>query len=155
MGLCENCLCYTLSTFPKIFLHKTPLPLPLCSAFCSFLPDQTPAEGSKIVKYGKPNPSQEECSAFDLDICPDLLLAGIAAAGAAALIALYVALTMNPNGRRKRRRSLDDEGHQFFSNTDLFLVGRFKFSNFGLQVATEEAFSPLASPVALVTLSTK
>ena len=127
MGLCENCLCYTLSTFPNIFLHKTPLPLPLCSALCSFLPDQTPAEGSKIVKYGKPNPSQEECSAFDLDICPDLLLAGIAAAGAAALIALYVALTMNPNGRRKRRRSLGDEGHQFFSNTDFFLVGRFKF----------------------------
>ena len=75
---------------------------------CSTIPgsyvisDLEGAEGQKNVKYGKPNPSQEQCDSLDLDICPDLLLAGIAAAGAAALVALYVALTMNPNGKRKR-----------------------------------------------------
>ena len=87
--------------------------------------DLDAAEGSTNVKYGKPNPAQEQCNALDLDICPDLLLAAIAAAGAAALVALYVALTMNPAGRRKRRRSLDYEGHEIFGNSDLFVVGRF------------------------------
>ena len=155
MGLCKNGLSYTLSTFPNIFLHKPPLRSPLCSTLCSFLPDQTPAEGSDIVYFGKPNPAQEQCDSLDLDICPDLLLAAIAAAGAVAFVALYVALTMNTAGRRRRRRSQDDEGHGFFTDTNLFLVGRFKFPyHHGLQVATEEALSPLAPPVTLLTLST-
>ena len=128
MGLCKTHLRYTHSALLNIFLHTPPLRSSLCLVLCSFLPDQVPAEGSTVVDYGKPNPSQEQCDALDLDICPDLLLAGIAAAGAAALLALYVALTMNPAGRRKRRRSLDDEGQEFFNNNDLFLVGRFKFS---------------------------
>ena len=81
----------------------------LCGSYVTT--DLDASAGSKNVKYGKPNPSQEQCNALDLDICPDLLLAAIAAAGAAALVALYVALTMNPNGRRKRRRSLDDKSN--------------------------------------------
>ena len=110
----------------NIFLPKPPLHLPLCSTLCRFLFDQYPAEGSDTVYFGKPNPSQEQCDALDLDICPDLLLAAIAAAGAAALLALYIALTMQMFGRRKKRSSplidLKEVG------TDVLLAGRFKFS---------------------------
>ena len=115
----------------------------------SYIPtDLEGAEGSTNVKYGKPNPAQEQCGSLDLDICPDVLLAAIAAAGAAALVALYVALTMQANGRRKRRRSLDHKDQEFFSQSDIFLVGRFISCNkYGLQVAIEEFFSPLASIV--------
>ena len=60
-------------------------------------------EGQDTVYFGKPNPSQEQCDSLDLDICPDLLLALITLIGAAALVAFYVALTQNPNGRRKKR----------------------------------------------------
>ena len=115
-----------LSALPNIFLHKSPLRLPLSSAPCSLLPDQYPAEGSDTVYFGKPNPSQEQCDALDLDICPDLLLAAIAAAGAAAFIALYVALTMQQFGRKKRRRSLDHEPHEYFSHSDIAFVGMLK-----------------------------
>ena len=95
----------------------------------SYIPtDLEGAEGSTNVKYGKPNPAQEQCGSLDLDICPDVLLAAIAAAGAAALVALYVALTMQANGRRKRRSSLDHEAHEYFSHRDIFLVGRLKSS---------------------------
>ena len=106
----------------------------------SYIPtDLEGAEGSTNVKYGKPNPAQEQCGSLDLDICPDVLLAAIAAAGAAALVALYVALTMQANGRRKRRRSIDHEAHEYFSQSDIFLVGRFMtFQNYGLQDVTEE-----------------
>ncbi len=67
--------------------------------------DQLGEEGQKSVKYGLPNPAQESCSSFNVDICPDLLLAGIAAAGAAAFAALYFAATMNANGKRRRKRA--------------------------------------------------
>jgi hypothetical protein len=66
-------------------------------------------EGSKVVYFGKPNPSQESCDSFDLDICPDLLLAGIAAAGAIGFVALYIAITVNANGKRKKKRSAGAE----------------------------------------------
>ena len=39
---------------------------------------------------------------FDLDICPDLILAAIATAAAAAFYFLYIAITMAQR-RRKRR----------------------------------------------------
>ena len=44
----------------------------------------------------------------DVDICPEIVLAGVSALGAAGLLAMYVAATQNTNGRRKRRRQLDD-----------------------------------------------
>lgn len=115
----------------------------------SYIPtDLEGAEGSTNVKYGKPNPAQEQCGSLDLDICPDVLLAAIAAAGAAALVALYVALTMQANGRRKRRRSIDHEAHEYFSQSDIFLVGRFMtFQNYSLQDVTEEVVSESASTV--------
>ena len=97
-------------TYDTIFLHSDTLLLSLIAV------DLDGAEGSTNVKYGKPNPAQEQCSAIDLDICPDLLLAAIAAAGAVALVALYIALTMNTMGRRKRRRSLGDNAPQRSSN---------------------------------------
>ena len=115
----------------------------------SYIPtDLEGAEGSTNVKYGKPNPAQEQCGSLDLDICPDVLLAAIAAAGAAALVALYVALTMQANGRRKRRRSIDHEAHEYFSQSDIFLVGRFMtFKNYGLQDVIEEVVLASASIV--------
>ena len=63
-----------------IFLHSDTLLLSLIAV------DLDGAEGSTNVKYGKPNPAQEQCSAIDLDICPDLLLAAIAAAGAVGIL---------------------------------------------------------------------
>ena len=79
-------------------------------------PDSIAQEGQELVTYGKPNQVQKQCDGVDFDICPDIVLAAIAAAGAAALLALYAALTMNPNGRRKRRRSLEDYAPQRRSN---------------------------------------
>lgn len=53
------------------------------------------------LKYGKPNPTQEEYC-FDINICPDLLVAAIGAFGALALGVLYVTITMEQPRRRKR-----------------------------------------------------
>ncbi len=66
-------------------------------------------EGQKNVRFGKPSPAQEQCDSFDVDICPDLVLAAAAAFGAAAFLALYIAITTNANGRR-RKRSAGGEG---------------------------------------------
>ena len=60
---------------------------------------------------GKPNPAQEMC--FELDICPDLLLAAAAAAAAAIYLALYTAITAA--GRKKR--SAADTTVGFFLDT--------------------------------------
>ena len=43
-----------------------------------------------------------------VDIHPDTALAGVSAFGAAALLAMYVAATQNTNGKRRKRRQLDD-----------------------------------------------
>ena len=59
---------------------------------------------------------------FTIDICPDLLLAGFAAAAAAAFWLIYAAITMNA-GRRKR--SVAELAQTFFgirSFTDLAWV---------------------------------
>ena len=76
------------------------------------------------VKYGI---DSDLCDGVDVDICPDLLLAGIAVAAAAAFFALYTALTME--GRRKRRSLYEAAGRrpvpwskQF---DDLYLMGIF------------------------------
>ena len=65
--------------------------------------DSVALEGQDSVYFGQPNPSQEQCDSLDLDICPDLLLAFITLIGAGALVALYLALTQNTNGKRKKR----------------------------------------------------
>ena len=44
----------------------------------------------------------------DVDICPEIVLAGVSALGAAGLLAIYIAATQNANGKRKRRRRIDD-----------------------------------------------
>jgi hypothetical protein len=58
----------------------------------------------KIVKYGMPNPAMEMC--YELQICPDLILAAIAAAAAAAFYFLYTAITKK--GKKRRRRDIAD-----------------------------------------------
>ena len=94
-------------------------------------PDMVALEGQELVKYGKPNIIQESCDGFDFDICPDVVLATIAAIGAAAFVALYIALTMNTMGRRKRRRSLGDLAPQRRSNgleevSQILLIGNYQ-----------------------------
>ena len=61
------------------------------------------AEGQENVSYGLPNVNQQSCSAFDLDVCPNLILTFVTGLGAAFLLANYIALTQNANGRKKRR----------------------------------------------------
>ena len=85
--------------------------------------DNVAEEGQEYVSFGKPNPIQEQC--FDLRIFPDHALAFISLLGAAALLAMYLAATQNANGKRKRRRSLDD-GHAPSGSSrvsDMILVG--------------------------------
>ena len=64
----------------------------------------------------------DNCMGFDIDICPDLLLAGLAAAAAGFFGVLFTAITM---AGRKKKRSLDDfspvsAGQKF---DDLFSIG--------------------------------
>ena len=84
--------------------------------------DQVPEGNQEIVYYGEPNPLQEHC--VDAQICPDLVLALIAAAGALGLLGMYMAATQNNNGRKKRRRSLDGYAPSASSTVpDMILVG--------------------------------
>ena len=53
------------------------------------------------VKYGFENPILDMCG--EVDICPDLLIALFGTFAAAAIAALYTAITMIPPPRRKRR----------------------------------------------------
>ena len=62
-----------------------------------------PLSGSETShKTGLPNPAMEMC--FELEICPDLIMAALAAAGAAAFLFLYQAITLAA-AKRKRRSS--------------------------------------------------
>ena len=76
-----------------------------------------PQGNQEIVYYGEKNVLQEHC--VDAQVCPDLVLALIAAMGAAALLAMYTAATQNAMGKRrkKRRRSLD-----FYTTSDVSLM---------------------------------
>ena len=63
---------------------------------------------------------------IDLDICPDLLLAGLALAAAGAFLAIYTAITAMG---RKKKRSIDDANGRPqvpFANMfgDLYWIGR-------------------------------
>lgn len=53
--------------------------------------------------YGSHGSSSDD-GCGDVDICPDLLLAGLAAAGAAAFVVLFTQITM---AGRKKKRSTD------------------------------------------------
>ena len=67
-----------------------------------------PAKASSVQSisrsggYGGGSSSQDSC--FDLEICPDLVLAAVAAFGAIAFFLLYQAITVA--GRRRKRRSI-------------------------------------------------
>ena len=73
--------------------------------------------------HGGHKKDNDNCMGLSVDICPDLLLAGLALAGAAAFVALFTAITMA--GRRKKRsvgelmaRPLEDD------LKDIFWLGR-------------------------------
>ena len=83
--------------------------------------DLVPQGNQEIVYYGEKNVLQEHC--VDAQICPDLVLAFIAAAGAFALLGMYRAATQNTNGRRKkRRRSLDGYATSKTSDVPLMIL---------------------------------
>lgn len=64
----------------------------------------------------------DNCDGVDVEICPDLLLAGIAAAAAAAFAILFTAITMA--GRRKKR-SYDTKAVSTLKIlTDLYWIGK-------------------------------
>ena len=58
------------------------------------------AEGQEQVYYGLPNVNQESCP--DLDLCPTFVVTFVTGLGAAFLLATYIALTQQGNGRKKR-----------------------------------------------------
>ncbi len=53
---------------------------------------------------GRPNPAQENCDGSDLELCPDLVLAALAAVAAAAFGVLFTLIT---GAGRKKKRSTD------------------------------------------------
>ena len=57
-------------------------------------------------KNGRPNSAMGTC--LDIDVCPDLILAGLAIAGAAAFFFLYQQITMAAAAQmpRKKKRSI-------------------------------------------------
>ena len=59
--------------------------------------------GSETKGYGHGG-----TNCYSVDICPDLLLAGIAVAGAVAFYLLYMGITMVV-GRKRRKRSLEKD----------------------------------------------
>ena len=71
-------------------------------------------------RFGRINPAMEMC--FELDICPDLLLAAVAAAGAAFFFFLYMAITARGRRKRRRKRHDDNESHIAF---DWLQLGKF------------------------------
>lgn len=64
--------------------------------------------------------SSAACDGFDIDICPDLLLAGLAALAAAAFGALFTAIVMA--GRRRKRSSSGGQQQQQQQFPDLFFL---------------------------------
>ena len=62
--------------------------------------------GSETKGYGHGG-----TNCYSVDICPDLLLAAISAAAALAFYLLYMAITMVPVGRKRRKRNLDQNSN--------------------------------------------
>ena len=67
-------------------------------------------------------------SCFSLDICPDLILALIAAVAAAGFYFLYITITMAGRRKRKRKRSLCEPQTESVGEifSDIFHLGRIK-----------------------------
>ena len=55
---------------------------------------------NKNVKFGIVD---DNCDGAEVDICPDLLIAGLALFGAGAFAALYMAITMAASKKRRKR----------------------------------------------------
>ena len=63
---------------------------------------------------------------FKIDICPDFLMAGLAASGAAAFFWIYQAITVKAAaGRRKRSFQNFITSHDFDHVIDFFIAGKF------------------------------
>ena len=71
------------------------------------------------VKYGI---IDDNCDGAKLDICPDLLIAGLALFGAAAFAAVYTAITMAAS-RRRRKRTLDQPIDWVRALWDFYWIG--------------------------------
>ena len=67
-------------------------------------------------------------SCLTIDLCPDLLFAGLAAAAAAGFAFFYMTITGAPNVARKRRRSVTVDNSKTFFPSPNFA----KFISFGM-----------------------
>ena len=63
--------------------------------------------------YGSYYGISETYNCFKIDICPDFLLAGLAASGAAAFFWIYQAITVKAAGGRKRSLQNFITSHDF------------------------------------------
>ena len=63
--------------------------------------------GSETKNYGG---GSGEC--YNVDICPDILLAAIAVAASVAFFLLYQAITMVPAGKKRRKRDKEQNFYQ-------------------------------------------
>ena len=80
-----------------------------------------------------------------VDICPDLILAGLAAAGAAAFFFIYQAITVKA-GRRKRRSFQNFiTSYDFDHVIDFFITGKF----YVIVIQLENPFLHNSNPVSL------
>ena len=97
-----------------IFLHAYPT-FNIPSYASSFFrrrsgAQQLSSENRLAGSFSNKNPKfgiiDDNCSGFDLDICPDLLLAGLALAAAGAFVALFTAITQAAAGGRRKKRNV-------------------------------------------------
>ena len=77
--------------------------------------------------YGKHGGNEDQgTNCATIDICPDLLFGGLFAAGAAAFAALYIAITMAAEKRKRREaRASNDNESQFSLIQDIVYAGTF------------------------------
>ena len=80
--------------------------------------------GSYSSSYGS-------ASCLTIDICPDLLFAGLAAAAAAGFAFYYISITMA--GKRRKRRSVPFDIGTTFHTTLSFARGNYKEGFFAVE----------------------
>ena len=80
--------------------------------------------GSYSSSYGS-------ASCLTIDICPDLLFAGLAAAAAAGFAFYYISITMA--GKRRKRRSVSFDIGTTFHTTLSFARGNYKEGFFAVE----------------------
>ena len=100
---------------------------------CSTRVDLIASAGSnknKNVKYGI---IDDNCDGAEVDICPDLLIAGLALFGAGAFAALYMAITMAAS-KKRRKRSLGQPVSPEGLIGDLLLLGISFLLSFSLDL---------------------